>query len=81
MTFAISARRDTFRTVLEQRIKELEGQLVTANANITELTKTNASLTASLSSSELHLKRSRRNARQDGAAMRDQITTLQSRRG
>ncbi len=81
MAFAIWTRRDTCHCVLEERIKELETQLLAANANIAELTKTNATLTASLSSSELSLKRSRRHARQDGASMRDQISVLQSRRG
>jgi F0F1-type ATP synthase membrane subunit b/b' len=65
----------------EQRIKELETQLLAAQGNIAELTKTNATLTASLADADLALKRSRRNARQDGNTLRDEISNLQSRRG
>ena len=65
----------------EERIKELEAQLLTAQASITELTKTNAELTESLADSDLALKRSRRNARQDGNTLRDEISVLQRRRG
>jgi len=67
--------------VPEERIKELEAQLLTAQASITELTKTNAELTESLADSDLALKRSRRNARQDGNTLRDEISVLQRRRG
>jgi hypothetical protein len=65
----------------EQRIKELEAQLLAAQGNIAELTKTNAALAASLADAELALKRSRRNARQDGNTLRDEISSLQKRRG
>ena len=65
----------------EERIKELEAQLLTAQASIAELTKTNAELTESLADSDLALKRSRRNARQDGNTLRDEISVLQRRRG
>jgi len=67
--------------VPEQRIKDLETQLLAAQGNIAELTKTNATLTASLAEADLALKRSRRSARQDGNTLRDEISVLQRRRG
>lgn len=63
-----------------QRIKELEAQLLAAQVSITELTKTNAELTASLAEAGQALKRSRRSARQDGNTLRDEISVLQRRR-
>lgn len=63
------------------RITELEAQLAGAQASIAKLTQDNADLTAQLKSSETAFKRARRNARQDGNTLRDQITSLQSRRG
>jgi hypothetical protein len=66
--------------VHEERIKELEAQLLTAQASIAELTKTNTELTTSLADADLALKRSRRNARQDGNTLRDEISVLQRRR-
>lgn len=65
----------------EQSLKDLEAQLLAAHASIAELTKVNAELTASLADSGLALKRSRRNARQDGNTLRDEISVLQRRRG
>lgn len=65
----------------QQRIQDLEAQLLTALGIIAELTKTNAELAASLAVAELALKRSRRNARQDGNTLRDEISVLQRRRG
>jgi uncharacterized coiled-coil protein SlyX len=62
-------------------ITELEAQLASAQASIAKLTQENADLTAQLKNSELSFKRARRNARQDGNTLRDQITSLQSRRG
>jgi hypothetical protein len=67
--------------VPEERLQELEAQLLTAQASIAALTKTNAELTASLADSDLALKRSRRSARQDGNTLRDEISVLQRRRG
>jgi hypothetical protein len=67
--------------VSEQRIQELEVMLAAAQASIAALTQANAGLTESLANVELALKRSRRNARQDGNALRDEISTLQNRRG
>ncbi len=81
MRFAIWPHRAPAACVPEQRIKELEAQLLTAQASIAELTKANAELTASLADSGLALKRSRRNARQDGNTLREEISVLQRRRG
>ena len=64
----------------EQRITELEAQLSVAQASILQLTIANAELTAGLKAAEVAFKRVRRTARQDGNTLRDQITTLQSRR-
>jgi hypothetical protein len=64
----------------EQRITELEAQLSVAQKNILQLTIANAELTAGLKAAEVAFKRVRRTARQDGNTLRDQITTLQSRR-
>ena len=44
------------------------------------LRKANATMTALLADADLALKRSRRNARQDGNTLRDEISTLQKRR-
>jgi len=66
--------------VPEQRIKELETQLLAAQGNIAELTKNNAALTASLAEAGVALKRSRRSARKDGNTLRDEISVLQRRR-
>lgn len=64
----------------EQRIQELESQLLTAQENITQLTKANAELTEVLRSSEAAFKRARRTARQDGNTLRDEISVLQRRK-
>jgi len=64
-----------------ERINELEAQLAAAQASIAALRLANASLTESLATAELSLKRSRRNARQDGNALRDEISALHKRRG
>jgi len=66
--------------VSEARIRELESQLLAANTRIEELTRANSLLTSTVSTTGLALKRSRRNARQDGNTLRDQITHLQNRR-
>ena len=65
----------------EVRIKELEVELLAANASVALLTKLNTELTAGLASAETMLKKARRNSRNDSSMLRDQITTLQNRRG
>lgn len=64
----------------EQRIKELEEQLGAARESIIHLTKANVELTAGLKAAEIAFKRARRNARQDGNTLRDEIAVLQKRR-
>lgn len=65
----------------EDRIKELEAELLTANESVAKLTQANAELTEQLKSSEQAFKRVRRTARQDGNTLRDEIAVLQRRRG
>lgn len=67
--------------MLELRIKELEVELLAANAAVAQLTKLNTELTAGLASAEIMLKKARRNSRNDSSNLREQITTLQNRRG
>jgi len=64
----------------EQRVKELEIQLLAAQENIIQLTKANGELTAGLKGAETAFKRVRRNARQDGNTLREEIDVLQRRR-
>ena len=64
----------------EQRVKELEIQLLAAQENIIQLTKANGELTAGLKDAETAFKRVRRNARQDGNTLRAEIDVLQRRR-
>ena len=63
-----------------ERIAALETELAAAQERIVTLQRTATELTESLARAETALKRSRRNARQDGNTMRDQITLLQGRR-
>jgi phage shock protein A len=65
----------------EQQIKDLEAKLHAANESVARLTKTNTELTERLKAGELAFKRVRRNARQDGNTLRDEIAVLQKRRG
>jgi hypothetical protein len=65
----------------EQRIKELELQLVAANASITTLTATNVELTRSLSDAESRNKKLKRSARQDESSFKNQLATAQNKRG
>jgi hypothetical protein len=65
----------------EQRVKELEIQLLAARESIIHLTKANEELTAGLKSAEVAFKRVRRTARQDGNTLREEIGVLQRRRG
>lgn len=65
----------------EQQIKDLEAKLLAANESVAQLTKANAELTARLKAGELAFKRVRRNARQDGNTLREEIAVLQKRRG
>lgn len=81
MAFAISRCRVPLGVVPDQSLLDIEARLLAANTTIAELTRANAALTVSLAQSELSLKKARRGARQDGNALRNEITALQSRRG
>jgi hypothetical protein len=81
MAFAICRRQVPLGFVPDQTLIEIEARLLAANTTIAELTRANAELTVSLAQSELSLKKARRGARQDGNALRNEITALQSRRG
>ena len=64
----------------EQRVRELEIQLLAAQESIIHLTKANLELAAGLKSAEIAFKRVRRTARQDGNTLREEIDVLQRRR-
>jgi len=65
----------------EQRIAELEQQLVTANEAVAKFTLENAELAKQLSDAESRNKKLKRNARSDESSLRAQLATAQSRRG
>ena len=65
----------------EQRIAELEQQLVIANEAVAKFTLENAELTDQLSEAEKRNKKLKRNARSDESSLRSQLATAQSRRG
>lgn len=67
--------------MLDPRIQELEAQLRNANDAVARLTQANAELTERVKDGELAFKRARRNARQDGNTLREEISALQNRRG
>ena len=62
------------------RIKELELQLVAANASIATLTTSNLELTRNLSDAESQAKRMKRTARRDASSFKDQLATAQGKR-
>jgi phage shock protein A len=64
----------------EQRIKELEGQLLVANTSITTLTASNLELTRHLNDAESRNKKLKRSARRDGNSFKDQLATAQAKR-
>lgn len=61
----------------EERIKDLEAQLLAANQSVARLTQSNAELTRGLAEAELHSKRLRRNSRRDEDGLRQQLATSQ----
>ena len=65
----------------EQRILELEQQLVTANDAVAKLTLSNTDLTTKLSDAEGRNKRLMRSSRRDESTLRDQLASAMSRRG
>lgn len=65
----------------EQRILELEQQLVTANEAVAKLTLANTELTEQLSDADSRNRKLKRNARNDESSLRSQLAVAQSRRG
>ena len=61
----------------EERIQELEAQLLAANQSVARLTQSNAELTRGLAEAETHAKKLRRNSRRDEDSLRQQIATSQ----
>jgi phage shock protein A len=64
----------------EQRILELEQQLLTANEAVAKFTLTNAELTRQLSDAETRNKKLKRSSRRDESDFRQQLSIAQSRR-
>ena len=67
--------------MLEQRIKELELQLVTSGETVASLTRSNAELAERLSAAETRNKKLKRSARRDESSLKQQLAVSQSRRG
>jgi hypothetical protein len=65
----------------EQRILELEQQLLTANESLLKLTLANAELITQLSNADSRNKKLKRSARSDESSLRSQLEVAQSRRG
>lgn len=65
----------------EERIKELEGLLVTAHESVAKLTLTNADLTRQLDDAETRNRKLKRTSRNDASAFRDQLAVAQRHRG
>jgi hypothetical protein len=64
----------------EQRILELEQQLLTANEAVAKLTLANAELTKQLSDADSRNKKLKRSSRRDESSFRQQLSVAQSRR-
>jgi phage shock protein A len=64
----------------EQRILELEQQLLTANEAVAKLTLSNAELTRQLSDAETRHMKLKRSSWRNGSAFRQQLSVAQSRR-
>jgi hypothetical protein len=64
----------------EQRILELEQQLLTANEAVAKLTLSNAGLTKQLADAEARNMKLKRTSRRDESSFRQQLSVAQSRR-
>ena len=64
----------------EQRILELEQQLLTANETVAKLTLSNTELTRQLSDADTRNKKLKRSSRRDESSFRQQLTAAQGRR-
>jgi hypothetical protein len=67
--------------MLEQRIKDLESQLVTAGETVASLKGSNAELTERLSDAETRNKKLKRSSRRDESSFKEQLAASQGRRG
>jgi hypothetical protein len=65
----------------EERITELELQLVASNETVAKLTLANTELTGRLADADLRNRKLKRNARSDESSLRSQLAVAQSRRG
>ncbi|MDB6128418.1 MAG: hypothetical protein JWM35_2314 [Verrucomicrobia bacterium] len=66
--------------MLEARIKELELQLVTANAAVTSLTSLNTGLNEQLVDAQSRNKKLKRTSRRDERDFKEQLATAQSKK-
>jgi hypothetical protein len=64
----------------EQRILELEQQILTASETVAKLTITNADLTRQLSDAESRNKKLKRSSRNDESVFRSELAIAQNRR-
>ena len=64
----------------EERIKELELQLLAANASIAALTTKNRELASDLADADMRNKKLKRSARQSETSFQDQLTIAKNRR-
>lgn len=80
MVVAIARYREYQGSMSEQRILELEQQLLTANEAVAKLTLSNAELTRQVADGEARNKKLKRSSRRDESAFRQQLTAAQGRR-
>jgi F0F1-type ATP synthase membrane subunit b/b' len=80
MIVAIVRFRGYQGAMSEQRILELEQQLLTANEAVAKLTLANAELTKKLTEAESHRLKMKRSAKRDESSLRQQLSVAQSRR-
>lgn len=65
----------------DERIGELETQLLAANASIATLTAANLELTRGLADADCRNKKLKRTAKRDESSLKDQLLAAQTRRG
>jgi hypothetical protein len=79
MVVAIARFRGYQGVMSEQRILELEQQLLTANEAMAKLTLSNTDLTRQLSDADTRNKKLKRSSRRDEWAFKEQLSIAQSR--
>jgi len=65
----------------EQRIIELEHQLLTANESVAKLTLANTELTKQVSDAEVRNRKLKRSSRKDESSFKEQLAVARSNRG